>query len=65
MTSIDAVCGVAGVALLLVAGFGPVPAVVALALLSVSLLGSTRLIAHIRFGTPAPSRTSQFISAIA
>jgi hypothetical protein len=64
-TSIDAMCGVAGIALLLVAGFGPVPGVVALALLSVSLLGSGRLSARIRFGTPALSRTSQFVSALA
>jgi hypothetical protein len=64
-TSIDAVCGVAGVALLLIAGFGPVTAVVALALLSVSLLGSGRLIARIRFGTPALKRTSQYVTAFA
>jgi peptidoglycan/LPS O-acetylase OafA/YrhL len=64
-TSIDAMCGVAGVALLLVVGFGPVPAVVALALLSVSLLGSGRLSARIAFGSPARSRTSQFVPALA
>ena len=39
-TSFDAVCGVAGIALLLVAGFGPVPAIIALVLLVVSLVGS-------------------------
>lgn len=43
MTAIDALCGVAGVALLLVAGFGPVPAVIALALLSIALVGSARV----------------------
>ncbi len=39
-TAIDAVCGAAGVVVLLVAGFGPVPAVIALVLLTVSLVGS-------------------------
>jgi hypothetical protein len=42
-----------------------VPAVVALALLSVSLLGSGRLSARIAFGSPARSRTSQFVPALA
>jgi peptidoglycan/LPS O-acetylase OafA/YrhL len=41
--SIDAVCGVAGVAVLLVSGFGPVPAVISLALLLVALVGSLRM----------------------
>ena len=36
-------CGVAGVAVLLVVGFGPVPAGIALALLMVALLGSRRI----------------------
>ena len=42
-TAIDAVCGVAGVAVLLVCGFGPVPAGVSLALLLVALVGSLRI----------------------
>ena len=42
-TAVDAVCGVAGVAVLLVAGFGPVPALLAIALLFVALLGSRQL----------------------
>ncbi|RZS64681.1 acyltransferase-like protein [Agromyces ramosus] len=39
-TAIDAACGVAGVAVLLVSGFGPVAAGIALALLLVALVGS-------------------------
>lgn len=38
-SAIDAACGVAGVAVLLVAGFGPVPATAALALLLAALRG--------------------------
>ncbi len=49
-TAIDAVCGVAGVAVLLVAGFGPVPAGVSLALLVSSFVGSARLAALARRG---------------
>ena len=45
---LDAVCGVAGVAVLLVAGFGPVPAAIALALLVVALIGSARLLEAVR-----------------
>ena len=42
-TAVDAVCGVAGVAVLLVAGFGPAPALLAIALLFVALRGSRQL----------------------
>ena len=49
-TAVDAVCGVAGVAVLLVAGFGPVPAGVSLALLVFSFVGSVRLAALARRG---------------
>ncbi len=42
-TVIDAIAGAGGVVVLLVAGFGPVAAVVALALLVVALLGTDRL----------------------
>jgi peptidoglycan/LPS O-acetylase OafA/YrhL len=49
--AIDAVSGVAGVALLLVAGFGPVPAAVALGLLAVSLVGSARMLTCVGLGT--------------
>ncbi|MCD2441300.1 acyltransferase [Agromyces sp. SYSU K20354] len=48
-TAVDAISGVAGVAVLLVAGFGPVPALVAIALLAVALVGSARLAATARF----------------
>jgi hypothetical protein len=51
-TAIDAVSGVAGIALLLVAGFGPVPAAVALGLLAVSLVGSARMLTWIGLATP-------------
>ncbi len=44
-TAVDAVSGVAGVAVLLLTGFGPVSAIVALALLTVALVGSARLVA--------------------
>ena len=47
-TALDAVCGVAGVAVLLVVGFAPVPAAVALALLLVALLGSRRIVVAVR-----------------
>lgn len=46
-SAIDAVCGVAGVALLLVTGFGPLQAVVALGLLGLALLGSARTTAAV------------------
>lgn len=42
-TVVDAACAVAGVAVLLVAGFGPLPALIALALLVVALRGSGAL----------------------
>ena len=42
-TALDVVCGVAGVAVLLVVGFGPAPAGIALALLMVALLGARRI----------------------
>ena len=42
-TAVDAICGVAGVAVLLVAGFSPLPAATALVLLMVALLGGARL----------------------
>lgn len=42
-TVIDAVSGAGGVLVLLVAGFGPVPAAIALALLGIALVGSERL----------------------
>lgn len=60
-TAIDVVFGVAGVALLLIAGFGPAPAIVALGLLAVSLTGSARLLRSVGFGTPAQNRTSPYI----
>ncbi|MBM7832911.1 hypothetical protein JOE59_003616 [Agromyces cerinus] len=41
--AIDALCGVAGVAVVLVTGFGPVQAAIALALLTIALLGSANL----------------------
>ncbi|GAA1797107.1 acyltransferase [Agromyces neolithicus] len=41
-TAVDAICGVAGIAVLLVAGFGP-PALIAIALLTVALVGSRHL----------------------
>jgi hypothetical protein len=47
-TSIDAVCGVAAVAVLLVFGFGPVPAGNSLALLLVALVGSLRVARAVR-----------------
>ena len=47
-TAIDAVCGVAGIAVLLVFGFGPVPAGVSLALLLVALVGTLRLARAVR-----------------
>ncbi|GAA1757925.1 acyltransferase family protein [Agromyces humatus] len=47
-TAVDTVSGVAGVAVLLVAGFGPVPALVAIVLLFVALHGSARLAATAR-----------------
>jgi hypothetical protein len=47
-TAVDTVAGVAGVATLLVAGFGPVPALVALALLTIALVGSRRLLDGVR-----------------
>lgn len=47
-TAVDAVAGVAGVAVLLVTGFGPVSAIVALALLTVAMVGSARLVAYTR-----------------
>lgn len=46
-TAIDVICGVAGVAVLLVAGFWPVPAAVALLLLWVALRGSHRIVARL------------------
>lgn len=60
-TTVDAVLGVAGVALLLVAGFGPLPALAALAMLTIALAGSGRLLrasgrwisAHMHFTTSA------------
>ncbi|WP_164990605.1 hypothetical protein, partial [Agromyces albus] len=42
-TVVDAACAVAGVAVLLVAGFGPIPALIAVALLVISLRGSAAL----------------------
>lgn len=47
-TAVDAVCGVAGVAVLLVVGFAPAPALIAIVLLSVALVGSARLAAGAR-----------------
>ena len=47
-TALDAACGVAGVAVLLVVGFAPVPALIATALLTVALVGSARLAAGAR-----------------
>ena len=42
-TALDAVCGVAGVSVLLVVGFAPIPAGVALELLLVALVGGRRI----------------------
>ncbi|WP_448006355.1 acyltransferase family protein [Agromyces bauzanensis] len=47
-TAIDAACGVAGVAVVLVTGFGPLQAVVALALLTIALRGSGTLLAAVQ-----------------
>ena len=47
-TAVDAVCGVAGVAVLLVVGLAPVPALIAIVLLTVALVGSARLAAGAR-----------------
>ncbi|WP_136707424.1 acyltransferase [Agromyces sp. H66] len=47
-TAFDAACGVAGVAVVLVAGFGPLQAVVALALLAIALRGSGPLLAAVQ-----------------
>lgn len=47
-TAVDTVCGVAAVAVLLVVGFAPLPAAVALVLLVVSLAGSGRIAAAVR-----------------
>lgn len=47
-TALDAVCGTAGVALVLVMGFGPVQAVAALVLLTIALQGSRRLMAAVQ-----------------
>ncbi|WP_165906037.1 acyltransferase family protein [Agromyces badenianii] len=51
--AVDAVCGVAGIAVVLVTGFGPVQAVIALALLAVALRGSTTVRAAARSAVPA------------
>lgn len=56
--AIDAVCGVAGVAVLLVTGFGPAQAVVALALLTVALRGSATLRATVSAALQWAQRTS-------
>ena len=57
-TAVDTVVAVAGVATLLVAGFGPVPALVALALLTLALVGSARVLsAAVRLvGRPRSAR---------
>jgi hypothetical protein len=47
-TAIDTVCGVAGIAVLLVFGFGPVPAGISLALLLVALIGSLTVARAVR-----------------
>ena len=47
-TAVDTVCGVAGVAVLLVGGFAPLPAALALVLLVVALAGSGRVAAGVR-----------------
>ena len=47
-TAVDAVCSVAGVAVLLVVGFAPAPALTAIVLLAVALVGSARLTAGAR-----------------
>lgn len=47
-TAVDATCGVAGVAVLLVVGFAPAQALIAIALLTVALVGSARLAAGAR-----------------
>jgi peptidoglycan/LPS O-acetylase OafA/YrhL len=47
-SAVDAVCGVAGVAVLLVVGFAPAPALIAIVLLAVALVGSARLAAGAR-----------------
>ena len=47
-TALDAVCGTAGVALVLVMGFGPVQAVAALVLLTIALQGSRGMAAAVQ-----------------
>ncbi|WP_448811379.1 acyltransferase family protein [Agromyces bauzanensis] len=47
-TALDALCGAAGVAILLVTGFGPLQAVVALTLLTIALVGSARMSGAVR-----------------
>lgn len=63
-TAVDAACGVAGVAVLLVSGFGPVPAGIALALLLVALVGSLRMARTARVtvivGMVAIARVAEF-----
>jgi peptidoglycan/LPS O-acetylase OafA/YrhL len=55
-TAVDTVCGVAGVAVLLVVGFAPIPAALALVLLVVALAGSGRIAAVFRRRTARPAR---------
>lgn len=52
--AIDAVAGAGGILVLLVAGFGPVPAAIALALLVIALVGSERLRRIVRTRHPLP-----------
>lgn len=47
-TAVDAVLAVAAVAILLVAGFGPLPALVAVAMLTIALVGTARLLRGLR-----------------
>jgi hypothetical protein len=50
---LDTVLGAGGVAVVLIAGVGPLPAAVALAMLGVTLLGSGRVGAALRRGSPS------------
>ncbi|MEF3404779.1 acyltransferase family protein [Agromyces sp. CCNWLW203] len=63
--ALDAVCGVAGVAVVLVTGFGPVQAAIALVLLTISLCGSARLGALLTRGATVVAGTTATARATA
>ncbi|MET0853751.1 MAG: acyltransferase [Microterricola sp.] len=56
--ALDAVLGAGGVAVVLIAGFGPLPAAAALAMLGVALLGSGRVSAALRRGIRSAGRSA-------